>query len=452
MDRADIPLRQSPLWLSVVSVALIVAAVVGALAATQRLTIGVFGAHSSNALGASLNISTSTSAGLLWPSRAYFTPDDERIALTGAVKPCQQFTRGINRCGHGLAIYDAHTGALIQMLPIEPLLGVTTPADSPAHARGSDGYVHLDALGWSPDSTWFAMVYTVFDNPAPTSPDDILDSGLLLVNPQAGGTRVIRGDSGYFTALGGKPGAHPIWRLSSSAETTSYSVAPGLIFAWNSAGLPFPTAPVKSALSELPPNAGARYPVGDPDIAAPFTIWQPGVVIGPGSAQIGGRSAFVTTFPSWTTDGASLGEITVGLALPTPVQANATISAPSGVASPAIAEPATLPAAPARDVALARVQEAIGAYGWAAVAWNPTGGVLASVICFARKGQSVELRDTASGSIIGDAPLNLRPGDPGCGDANNANLHMTWSHDGAELLVVDRAAATLTLWTVNKPR
>ncbi len=452
MDRADRPPPgQGPLWLSVISVALIVLAVIGALAATQRLTFGIFGASARDALSTSQTISTITTAGLVQPQDAAFSPDGSRIALIGAFSPCHQLVAGLPRCGHGLAIYDSHSADLIQVSPIEPLLGVTTPDDTAGLTHGAAGYVHLRALGWSPDSVWFAMVYTVFNTANPTSPNDMLDSGLLLINPQTGATQIIRGDSGYFGALTGATSALPIWHLMSGSdpETIGYTTAPGIVFAWGANGLPFPTQSVRGSLDELPANAGARYPVGEPDGSAPFTIWQPGVVIGPGSAGIGGeRSAFVTTFASWSADSAQAGVITEGVSLPTPTQALATVSAPAGTGGPAIIEPASLPATPARDVALAHVQEAVGAYGWAEVAWNPSGTALASVTCFARQGQVMELRDTASGALIGSAALRLKPGDPGCRDA--ANLRLTWTPDGSTLLATDRAAATLTLWTVGK--
>jgi hypothetical protein len=92
----------------------------------------------------------------------------------------------------------------------------------------------------------------------------------------------------------------------------------------------------------------------------------------------------------------------------------------------------------------------VGAYGWATVAWNPAGTALASVTCFARQGQTLELRDTASGAVTGSSALTLGPNDPGCRDASASNLSLVWSPDGATLLTVDRAASTLTLWTVGK--
>jgi hypothetical protein len=109
-----------------------------------------------------------------------------------------------------------------------------------------------------------------------------------------------------------------------------------------------------------------------------------------------------------------------------------------------------MPAIPARDVALAHVQESVGAYGWALVAWNPAGTSLASVTCFARKGQTLELRDTASGAVIGSEPLQLGANDPGCRDASATNLSMVWAPDGSTLLTIDHSASTLTLWSISK--
>lgn len=451
MDRADQPPKQGPLWLSVVSVALIVTAVIAALAATQRLTLGIFGAPALTAISSSLTISTDTTAGLSNPQGAYFTPDGTRIAVIGAFTPCSPSTQGLPRCGHGLAIFNSHTGALIQVSPVEPLLGVTEPADTRSAKHGSGGYTHLTALGWSPDSTWFAMVYSVFDTPVPASPDDMLDSGLLLINPQTGATQVIRSDSGYFAALVGAPSAHPIWSLGPEpSETSSVTPQPGLIYAWGSNGLPFPTVALKQSISELPANAGARYPVGAPDGSAPFTIWQPGLVIGPGSAGLGGgRSAFVTTFASWSSDGEHLGEITAGVALSTPVKADGAVSAPAGTAGPAIPEPTSMVLAPTRDIALTHVQEAVGAYGWASVAWNPTGSLLASVTCFASPGGALQLRDTTSGALVGQASLGFGSRDPGCHDSINTNLRMTWAPDGSTLVTSDREASSITLWRIH---
>lgn len=452
MERVEASPKQGPLWVSIISVALIVAAVIGALAATQRLTFSIFGSPVANVLSSRLSIATDASAGILAPQGASFSPDGAYIAVVGVYTPCQQASSELPRCGHGLAIYDGRTGDIIQVSPIEPIIGVTTPPDASTPTHGSDGYVALTSLGWSPDSASFALIYTVFDTPTPTSPDFMLDSGLMLINPLSGVTRIVRGDSGYFSAFGAAAGAHPVWRLDNGAETLDVAPAPGIIYAWGRDGLPYATQPVRSSLDTLPPTAGSRYPVGQPDGAPPFTLWQPGTLIGGGSAGVGAdQSVFVATFPTWSAKGDHLGLLTVGATLPTPIRAQAAISANSGVSAPTVDLPAMLPAIPPRDSALTHLQEAVGEYGWADIAWNPTGTALASVVCFAQRGQTLEVRDTASGAVIGSAALNLAKSDPGCRDNANANLRLMWSPDGQRLLVSDRDAAALTIWTARIP-
>lgn len=451
MERDDRLPRQGPLWLSVMSVALIVAAVIVTLAATQRLKFNGPGSTAPNALQAAHTISTEKTANLRNPRDAAFSPDGWHIAVIGDLTPCHQINPGLPRCGHGIAVYNSQTAALLRMIPVESLLGVTIPSDAMTPLSGTDGYVYLSGMGWSPDSNWFAAVYTVFDTATPDSPDDVSDSGLLLVNPQTEATRVIRGDSGYFGPLGARSANSPIWDIKARYQTLGFTPQPGVVFAWGNNGLPVTTQPVSTALAELPANAGARYPVGLPDGLAPFTIWQPGVVIGPGSSSIGGgRSEFVTTFPSWSADGAHAGLLTLGASLPTPSRAETNTSAGYSMGRPSVLAPAIAPAIPTRDVALARVQEDVGAFGWAEIAWNPAGTMLASISCFAHKGSTVEARDTASGAVVGSAQLNLVAGDPGCRDANVSNLRVTWAPDNSQLLVSDTAASSLTLWSINK--
>lgn len=450
MER-DKPPKQGPLWVSVVSVAVIVAAVIVTLAATQRLKFSGPGSSAPNTLGAAHLISIEPTANLRNARDASFSPDGLHIAILGDISPCHQMNPGLPRCGHGIAVYNTQTATLTRMLPVESLLGVTIPTDDSTPLGESDGYVSLSGLGWSPDSNWFAAVYTVFDTAAPASPDDISDSGLLLVNPETEAMRIIRGDSGYFGPLGGRTSSLPIWDIKASYQTLGFTPQPGVVFAWGNNGLPVTTQPVVTSLAELPVNAGARYPVGQPDGLAPFTIWQPGLVIGPGTSHIGGgRSEFVTTFLSWSADGSHAGLLTVGASLPTPSSAQSNSSAGYSVAGPNLSAPSALPAIPPRDVALVRVQGEVGAYGWAEVAWNPAGTMLASISCFARHGSAVEIRDTASGALIGSAPLKLVARDPGCRDATASNLKLVWAPDGSQVLVSDATASSITLWSIGK--
>jgi sugar lactone lactonase YvrE len=44
----------------------------------------------------------------------------------------------------------------------------------------------------------------------------------------------------------------------------------------------------------------------------------------------------------------------------------------------------------------------------------------------------------------------LAAGDPGCSDSTASNLSLTWSPDGAKLLVTDAHANTLMIWSISK--
>jgi hypothetical protein len=130
--------------------------------------------------------------------------------------------------------------------------------------------------------------------------------------------------------------------------------------------------------------------------------------------------------------------------------------------SPGIAPvlmPSSRVAAPPRDAALSAVQHEIGLDGWALVAWNPDGSMLASVNCFASEGQSVEIRSTATGSIVGSSPLRLPKGDAGCsnlglrassGTYPGTAYALSWSPNGATLLLSDRVANSFTQWQVGR--
>jgi hypothetical protein len=114
---------------------------------------------------------------------------------------------------------------------------------------------------------------------------------------------------------------------------------------------------------------------------------------------------------------------------------------------------------PSRDAALDAVRRQVGASGWAVVAWNPAGTQLASIACFAAPHPSLEVRDTSAGALQASVSLALPPGDNGCrafGDAETFGayphppLMLRWSPDGSRLLLSDRDASALTLWTVEK--
>lgn len=458
MDRHSDATRQAPLWISIVSVALIVGAVAAALATLQRLPASGPGATDQGALSRVTVLDTSYDAGLAQPEGVAFSPDGARIGILGVFTPCAPTPHQLSPCGHGLAVFDAVTGSLVRLAPIEPLLVI--PAPSASAQAGS--YVSLYGLGWTPDSAWYGLIYSVFNTPTPSTPDDLQYSGLLLINPHSGVASVIRGDSGYFASLGGLSANDPIWDRALQSQLPPPTVIPSLLYSWVNSGVPQALDAASMPITRLPANASAFAPVGNPDGTGPFTIWQPGILVGPGSAGLPGqRSAFLTTFPAWSDSGERVGVFTVGVSLPTPARALGTVSAPASVGAPQVPFPDAFIEAPARDMALPLVQQTIGAFGWAQIAWSPDGSSLASVTCFGRQGGQIELRDTLSGALLGQASLSLASDDPGCRDLRDAqklgayphpNLSIAWSPDGHQLVVADKSTATLTIWQISDAR
>lgn len=457
MSRADDTVRQAPVWVSVVSVVLIVAAVAGALFALQHLSTSGGGFAGQGALGAKKTLDIGFVAGLAEPQGASYSPDGSDIATLGVFTPCAPSPRQLSACSHGLAIINALTGDLIRLSPIEPLLGIessTDPADGP--------YVSVYGVGWTPDSTWYGVIYSVFNTPRPTTTDNFEDSGLLLINPHSGAVTIIRGDSGFFATISGSSADRPIWDIQHHNQSLPAPLVPALAYSWLDSNVPSAIDPEPGPVTRLPNIADSFSPVGNPNGVGPYTIWQSGVLIGPGSAGLGGqRSAFLTTFSAWADSGERVGVFTAGVSLPTPDQAMGVISAPPSVKTPPLISPDTYIVAPARDMALTSVQERIGAYGWAQLAWNPDGSILASVTCFTRHGETIDLRDTISGSILGQADLELANHDPGCRDLGQSrtlgayphpNLNIAWSPDGHQVALVDDFADTLTIWPVNSSR
>jgi hypothetical protein len=448
--------RQDSLWISIVSVLLIVCAVAAALATLQHLPANGGDATGEGSLSAGVTLDINYMTELSQLQGIWFSPNGLYIATLGVYTPCLVTPDQLPACDHGLAIIDTRENRSDRVMPIEISLGIPTLTDD----RVTSEYLSLYGLGWTPNSTWFGMIYSVFSTPSPQTPNDFLDSGLLLENPTTGQATIIRGDSGYFATLGGLAANHPIWDIQDQVEQLAPPLSPALAYTWDNANMPQPLVPVSGPIIRLPAVADSFSPIGNPDGQSPFTIWQPGILVGPGSARLPSqRSAFIATFPAWSvapaTDAQRVGVFTLGISLPTPVDALSVGSASASVGAPHLPQPNTFITAPARDPALTNVQDRIGAYGWALVAWSPSGGALASIICYNQHGEALELRDTLSGNLNGQQALSQSNSDPGCRDLAqpqrlgaylHANLALAWAPTGRELALVDSAADTITIW------
>lgn len=434
-------------------VAILVVAAIAATTLVARVGFPWSAAAGAGALRSSVRVQTLVSAHLACPIDPYFSPDGAHVSLLGTLNKCPADTLEPNapaeRTSWALAIFSATTGALERSIPLDPLLMDGGRASS---------VTRYASLGWSPDGRRLAVVYTTFAAPGGAQPGGITDSGLLLVSAATGEATVIGGDSGFFSALSGTSSGYPIWDIADRSAVSDYLPEAGLAYAWGQDGAPATVQPLRGTLSELPRIAGPHYPIGDPTGGSRFTLWQPGLVIG--GRSVGGgltRSLFVSLIPTWSEDSMWFTVILAEVALTGASETGqrAVTSAPP-VAPYPIAP--SLGAAPSRDSALEAVRQQVGASGWAVVAWNPAGTRLASVACFAAPRLALDLRDTSAATPQATATLDLPAGDGGCrafGDTDvfgaypHPPLMLRWSPDGSRLLLSDRDAGTLTLWTMS---
>jgi hypothetical protein len=440
-------------WLALVLVMFVVAGLAG---------IAVLG-HASTRTGAAAGallaptrISTPIAAGLSCPTDAEFSPDGARIIVVGTLGPCDS---AVEHAGHltlhAGAIFDARSGALVRLIQLEPLLGLST-ASQPVWLRPAS--VHFFSLGWSPDDQHVAITYTVFDSATRLTPDHLLDAGLLVVDTRSGTATIIHGDSGYFATVGATTG-FPVWNVATGTEISASAPAElGLTYSWANKSAPAPLAQITGTVSRLPRDAGAHSPVGNPTGGTTFTIWQPGIVAGPQRTSLGGGHAvFLTDFATWAPDGVRVTYLSAGVTLPSPQAPSSRDTSPAAATLP-LPTPTGVAQAPARDAALDAVQRQVGAGGLAQVAWNPSGNLLASIACHQAVGsETVVIRDAANGNVLSSASLALGPQDASCGalsatdrDGAFPNLPLTlqWTPGGDALLVCDRAGGMLTVWPV----
>ncbi len=436
------------------------AAVLAALAASrpnssQPSTSTIGSAPHSPLSAAPLTISTLTAAQIACPSGASFTPDGAAFALLGTATDCDTSAADAPDT-YKLVIVDAAYGKVTASVALDPLvLGAGTDADVRS--------IRYAGLGWSPNGLTYAVAFVEFDQPNSVSLSHALGSGLLLVSRYNAAPRVIPGDAGFFAAATSSYAGLPIWNIAGGTVTAPVAALPSLSYTWKSGNTLDALSPLgPHALATLPTGAGPRYPVGNPSEDATFTIWQPGVILGPLVAPAATRDpadgAFVTSFATWSPDGSHVTVLVAGVALSWSNGGDAESSLPAQN-YPAIPAPGDLIQTPPRDAALSAVQREVGQSGWALVAWNPDGSLLASIQCNRPGTPSLELRATTTGAVVGHALLHLSASDPGCGASSfahalgayaNPNLRLIWSTDGSRILVSDQAANTVAEWGVTQ--
>ena len=432
---------------------LLIVAAVGALISVGRANRagnGATGARGS--LDAPLIISTMQQGAVFCPYGASFSPDGEYIALLGSQSTCAQGSERMTP--HIAAIYNAHSGVMSLFVHLDTLFDSDTSASLAQQNIRAMSYF---SLGWAPDSKHLAIIFTAFDSPNILTLDTETSAGLILLNTERGSARVLYGDSGFFALPGTSGGGFPIWNVTNGAETPAFSPDPGLAYAWNARGAPYPIVKPQGESDQLPIAAGPRYPIGNPSSDSTFTIWQPGVILG--SSSSASAAVFTTVFPSWSPDGKYVTLMTAGAQLPlaqSSTQAQKAAKEPVG--DFAYPTPAAMPSVPARDAALTAVQRSVGPRGWALVAWNPAGTLLASVNCQTPGNDQIAIRATNSGIIQGSAAIPLPGGDSGCRNLSSGTsaypaqpMTLLWSPSGDRVMVCDQRAGTLTIWPVSHP-
>lgn len=439
---------------TVLLVILLIVAAIGVLISVGHTSrVGGTAGGVRGSLNASLTISTRQQGSIDCPFGASFSPDGSRIAVLGSQGTCDPYTTTLTP--QVAAIYDTHSGVMSLFVRLEPLIGVNPNLPLAQQTVRSIRYF---SLGWSPDGHTLAIIYTAFSATDDITPDTEVDAGLILLDTEHGTAHVLRGDSSFFAAPGTSAGGFPIWNVATGTEIPAYTPDVGLAFAWNAHGMPYPIVKVHGTLNQLPITAGLRYPVGNPDGNSTFTIWQPGLLLGPGSSGSGSAAAFTTVFPSWSPDGKYVTLVSAGAQLPVAQQSAEQTNATRHGGMITYPTPSVMPSTPARDAALVGVQRQIGANGWALVAWNPSGTLLASLDCAETGSADLEIRSTTSAVIQGSVDLPLEAGDSGCHNfTSDASAYpaqpmmLFWSPDGQRVLVCDQRSSTITVWSVAQP-
>jgi hypothetical protein len=467
--------NRAGLLLGCMAMLVVVASVIGTLAATGRFTSHGADGSKPDILTGMLRIDTIQSAKLYCPSFPSFSPDGSRLMVLGTGRLCNEPEAQLSHKGnHKLAIFDVPTGRVDRVIDLDNYFASDTIQ---ACAGAPVGALQFASLGWSPDGDHVGILFAAFDttayNPADAlSLPDLRCEGLLYlsVDPGTEVTEVtIPGDAGFFDGATGTYAGYPSWNLTNLTQSAPMAVTPSLFYGWTKDGLPLSMSPLTGQpLTQLPARAGPGYSVGNPSEDSTYTMWQPGILAGPevfngGSAAPTDPDLFVTEFPAWIPSGQYATMLVGGVELASPsnqTELNLPPTPSSPTSGPLVPLLPEFTQVPARDPALAAVQQQVGVDGWAMTAWNDEGTLLASIPCTSGSGSHLEVRETSGGALIGNMSLGLTGGDPGCSRFNfsqaledypNPNLSMQWSPVGSRILVSDQAASTVTIWQVVSP-
>jgi hypothetical protein len=457
--RASTPGRRRIWWMLPISLVVLLALAFAGLYLARNATQS----QQSQQVTAPMDISLEGN-GLVCPRGAAWSPDGKNIAIVGYKEDCpSNFPNFYHYHPGSLQVYDATTGALLSDImldaAIQPKLGLPTQP-----AAQSPEVIYYDTISWAPDGRRVAITFGAFDwvqNPC-------FDIGQTVT-----GVAV----TDVFSANGPNASAHsfdvfvrepkqndfsaPVWDLQ-QGRALDAPIIPALEYRWNTFGYLQPTSPLAVGGK---PTAPALTPVGDPNGATPFTMWQSAVLgyplhynlTEPSCAQqlVTAQAApytLQTDFSAWSPDGRYLAA-NAGF---TALLAVDGAPAPDAKALSDLGLTQTV-SAPVRDKALQQALTQLaqnprsggpGDANVAQVSWRPDGKVLAAYHAFNSEritgyDRILTLYDCVTGKSLGDFPPPAHTG-PNQNDYPSSRLY--WSPNGSRLLLMDAQTSALRIW------
>jgi len=373
-----------------------------------------------------------------------WSPGGERVALLGYRQGCPG--GGIAAEPGLLSIDDARTGRVVAHFQpdaaILRMLHARFPrvfdTAGPASAGTGPPAIAYDYLLWSPDGRRLALTFFCF---APALGPQTL-AGVALMSAQIGNEQVMMQPVSEL-------GDVIEWDLQRgtivSGAAAGADLPPALAYRWGADGALIPTTPLSA---DVAPASSRPGPVGNPDGASSFTIWQPGgaaltmQLSLQGVVPVPGVYTFSTAFAAWSPDERYLVDAVSleGRFEPPgrPLPRRQTLTDFSLGRAPIL---------PVRDQALLRVLDELSATTQipadpdaqtVAIAWRPDGRVLA---VHHPGGRTVDLYDCVTGRQLASLPVPT-----GGRISFTRYVLLLWSPDGSRLLLLDAYTGPAALW------
>jgi hypothetical protein len=405
--------------------------------------------------------------GLVCPRGAAWSPDGKNIAVVGYKDSCPNNFPNFYRYHPGaLQVYDATSGALLEEYKldaaIQPKLGL--PAQPAAQ---SPEVIYYDTLSWAPDGRRVAITFGAFH----WVQDPCFDVGQTVTGvavTDAFNANSPNASAHSFDVFVREPKQNdfsaPVWDLQ-QGRALNAPIVPALAYRWNAFGYLQPTSPL--AVGEQP-VAPALTPVGDPNGAEPFTMWQSAVIGYPlhyiltasncVQQLITAQSApytFQTDFSAWSPDGRYLAA-NAGFEALLPLD-GAPAPAAKSLSDLGLAQTVS---APVRDKALQQALTQLaqhprsggaGDANVSEVSWRPDGKTLAVYHLYESTritgyDRILTLYDCVTGKSLGDfpPPAHTRPN-----QSDYPSSRLYWSPNGARLLLMDAQTSALRIWSAG---